>query len=186
MYRCYSWVFSFFVSLKHFKMKEFAFHLSLGVNTISCQPQVFRCSWRFQAEYCFSCFRKYVLCFCSLINISLNQSYSKTKHFTILVIPNAKTRCLTCWVWAHILIPSISLSSRGRDFSRRVFFHLMYVLHCVKTLGLQALHIKVFWAGNIQMPWLGVSGSVLSPHTIYWAVIYSKYSSLIYLLWMLS
>lgn len=122
-----------------------------------------------------------MLCFCSLINISLNKNYSITKHFTILVTPNAKTRCLTCWVWAHILIPSKSLSSRGRDFSRRVFFHLMYVLHCVKTLELQALHIKIFWAvtGNIQMPWLGVSASVLSPHTIYWAVIHSKYSSYI-------
>lgn len=115
-----------------------------------------------------------VLCFCSLIKISLDKNYSITKHSTILVTPNGKSRCLTCWVWAHILIPSISLSSCGRDFSRRVFFHLMYVLHCVKTLELQTLHIKVSWVvtGNIQMLWLGVSGSVLSPHTIYWAVIY--------------
>lgn len=162
--------------------------LSLGINTISHQPQVFQCSWRFQVEYCFSCFWKYVLGFCSLINISLNKNCSITKHFTILVTSNAKTRCLTRWVWEHILIPSVSLSSCGRDFSRGVFFHLMCVMHCVKTLELQALHIKVSWAvtGNIQMPWLGVSGNVLSPHTIYWALICSKYSSLIYLLWMLS
>lgn len=146
-------------------MKEMAFCLSLGINIISPQPQVFQCSWRFWAEYCFPYFWKCVLCSRSLINISLNKNYFVTMHFTILITPNAKTRRSTCWVWAHILIPSVHLSSSGTDFSRRVFFHLIYVLHCVKTLDLQALQIKVSWAvtGSIQMPWLHVLGRVISP-----------------------
>lgn len=61
-------------------------------------------------------------------------------------------------------------------------FSSIWCMFCiVRRLWSCRLCTLIFWAvtGNIQMPWLGVSASVLSPHTIYWAVIHSKYSSYI-------
>lgn len=54
------------------------------------------------------------------------------------------------FLWTRaILISSISLSSRGRDFSRRIFFHLMNFLPCVKTL-------KLLWTLKFLELWLAI------------------------------